>query len=365
MTGEVDQNYTIMLAAALLFVLLAAAVLLIAQGSRSRRERARMLAQLRRDGEAQAERVERLSRAVSESARQMAGMSGALEARMDALTRTNDEKLAEMRRTVGEKLDSRLSESFRVVNGQLADVHRGLGEMRELADNVTDLKKVLGNVKTRGVWGEVLLGNVLSQMFSPEQYIENAQIPAGSATRVEFALKLPARDREAVLLPIDSKFPQEDYLRLAEAEASDDTAARERCAKQLERAVMEQAKLISDKYIQPPQTVDFAVMFLPSEGLYAAVARIGGLIERMQGKYRVLISGPSTLCALLTSLQMGFRSYELEKRSGEALALFDELRGEFVHFQEGIARLRQRLGQAEAELDNLENRVRKISKKLM
>ena len=219
-----------MIAAALLFVLLAAAVLLIAQGSRSRRERARMLAQLRRDGEAQAERVERLSRAVSESARQMAGMSGALEARMDALTRTNDEKLAEMRRTVGEKLDSRLSESFRVVNGQLADVHRGLGEMRELADNVTDLKKVLGNVKTRGVWGEVLLGNVLSQMFSPEQYIENAQIPAGSATRVEFALKLPARDREAVLLPIDSKFPQEDYLRLAEAEASDDTGgARTMC----------------------------------------------------------------------------------------------------------------------------------------
>ena len=365
MAGEVNRDYAIIIAAALLIMLLAAVALLIAQGSRSRRERTRMLAQLRRDGETQAERVERLSRALSESVRQMAGMGGALEARMDALTRTNDEKLAEMRRTVGEKLDSRLSESFRMVNGQLADVHRGLGEMRELAANVTDLKKVLGNVKTRGVWGEALLGNVLSQMFSPEQYLENVQIPEGSATRVEFALKLPARDRETVLLPIDSKFPQEDYIRLVEAENSDDAGARERCAKQLERAVMEQAKLISEKYIRPPQTADFAVMFLPSEGLYASVARISGLIERMQGKYRVLISGPSTLCALLTSLQMGFRTHELEKRSGEALALFDELRGEFAHFQEGIVRVRQRLNQAEAELDNLESRARKISKKLM
>ncbi len=360
-----NMNQSIVFAAVMAAALITAVVLLILQGSRSRRDRSRLLAQLRRENEAQAERVERLSQALNESTRQMANMSGALETRMDALTRSNEEKLTEMRRTVGEKLDSRLNESFKLVNAQLANVHRGLGEMRDLADNVTDLKKVLGNVKTRGVWGEVLLGNVLSQMFSPEQFTENAQIPEGSSLRVEYALKLPARERECVLLPIDSKFPQEDYIRLVEAQATDDAALREKCAARLERAVMEQAKQISEKYINPPQTVDFAVMFLPSEGLYASVAQITGLIERMQSRYRVLISGPSTLCALLTSLQMGFRTCELEKRSGEALVLFDELREEFTHFQEGFTRVRQRLNQAEAELDSLENRSRKISKKLM
>jgi len=266
---------------------------------------------------------------------------------------------------VGEKLDGRLTESFRVVNGQLADVHRGIGEMRELAANVTDLKKVLGNVKTRGVWGEMQLRGVLGQMFAPEQYVENAAIPEGSATRVEFALKLPDRDRGAALLPIDSKFPQEDYVRLMDAEAAGDAELREKCARQLERALLEQAKTISEKYIRPPQTADFAVMFLPAEGLYAEAAQRPGLVERVQAKYRVLIAGPSTLCALLTSLQMGFRSSELEKRSGEVLELFEEMRTEFARFQETIARVRQRLDQAESELDNMESRARKISKKLM
>ena len=173
------MNQSIVFAAVMAAALITAVVLLILQGSRSRRDRSRLLVQLRRENEAQAERVERLSQALNESTRQMAGMGSALETRMDALTRSNEEKLTEMRRTVGEKLDSRLTESFRMVNAQLANVHRGLGEMRDLADNVTDLKKVLGNVKTRGVWGEVLLGNVLRQMFSPDQFIENAQIPEG------------------------------------------------------------------------------------------------------------------------------------------------------------------------------------------
>ena len=342
--------------------LIAVAALLF---GRTRRDREQMLRALRRDGEHQNQGVERLGRAVNESLRQVAELSGALDARMEALTRQNDEKLGEMRRMVGEKLDSRLSESFRVVNGQLADVHKGIGEMRELAANVVDLKKVLGNVKTRGVWGEALLRNILTEMFAPEQYIENAAIPEGSATRVEFALKLPDKERGAVLLPIDSKFPQEDYVRLVDAEAAGDAALREKCARQLERAILEQAKLISEKYIRPPQTVDFAVMFLPAEGLYAEAARIPGLIGRVQAKYRVLICGPGTLCALLTSLQMGFRSSELEKRSGEVLELFDELRAEFARFQEAIVRARQRMNQAESELDAMESRARKISKKLM
>lgn len=351
--------------AVMLLALILMLVLLIAQNRRTRREREHMLNLLHRESQQQEQDMNQLSRSMNDSMRQVAELSGALEARMEALTRQNEQSLNEMRRTVGEKLDGRLTESFRVVNGQLADVHRGIGEMRELAQNVTDLKKVLGNVKTRGVWGEMQLRGILRQMFSPEQYVENAAIPEGSASRVEFALKLPDRDGSAVLLPIDSKFPQEDYVRLADAEAAGDMELREKCARQLERAILEQAKIISEKYIRPPQTVDYAVLFLPVEGLYAEAARLPGLIERAQAKYRVLIAGPGTLCALLTSLQMGFRSSELEKRSGQVLELFDELRAEFARFQEGIVRARQRMNQAENELDAMESRARKISKKLM
>lgn len=347
-----NQNTMLLIAVAgMLLALLIVIILLAAQNGRMRRERMQ-----------QERSVERLNRAMGDSMRQVAELTGTLDARMDALTRQNDEKLSEMRRMVGEKLDGRLSESFRVVNSQLADVHRGIGEMREVAANVSDLKKVLGNVKTRGVWGEMLLKNVLLQMFSPEQFIENAAIPEGSQQRVEFALKLPCTEGDCMLLPIDSKFPQEDYIRLMEA---DDPVQREKCVRQLERALLEQAKIISEKYIRPPQTVEFALMFLPAEGLYAEAARIPGLIEKVQTKYRVLIAGPGTLCALLTSLQMGFRTSALEKRSGEVLELFDELRAEFARFQESMARTRQRITQAEAELDAMESRARKISKKLM
>lgn len=347
--------------AAAMLALIAAAVILAAvivilcvQSARTRRERERLFELMRRESEQRERGASRISRAVGDSVRQVAEMSGAMDARLDALEKQ-----------VGEKLDARLSESFRLVNGQLADVHRGLGEMRDLAANVTDLKKVLGNVKTRGVWGEVLLKNVLEEMFAPDQYEANAAIPEGGAQRVEFALRLPDRERETTLLPIDSKFPQEDYIRLTDAQRAGDAAQAERCLKMLERALIEQAKTISEKYIRPPQTVDFAVMFLPAEGLYAEAARLPGLIERVQTKYRVLIAGPGTLCALLTSLQMGFRTSALEKRSGEILELFDELRGEFAKFQEGIARARSRMDQAEAELDAMEIRARKIGKKLL
>lgn len=342
---------------------------------KSERMQARMLGRLRHDSEEQGKAIEQLAAAMDMTLRRMNETSEAMEARQDRLRRTldermelmnrnNDMKLEQVREAVSEKLDGRLSESFKMVNGELANVHRGLGEMRELSAGVTDLKKMLGNVKARGIWGEVQLRAVMTQMFAPDQYIENAAIPAGSQTRVEFALKIPTAGDAQPLLPIDSKFPQEDYLRLNEAVNSGDRALADKCAAQLERAVLEQARRISDKYIRPPQTVDFAVMFLPIESLYAEVARREGLIEKLQQKYRVLVAGPATLCALLTSLQLGLRTCTLEKRSGEILNMMDEFRVEFARFEESVSRLRQRLDQAEAELDSVEARSRKIAKLL-
>ena len=357
MIDWIRTNPELTLAAAVLLALIVVLTVLVihlrGQSKRMRIERRRLFEAIERQNEQQSRESSQLRGALSDSARQVAELSGAVDARLDALEKQ-----------VGEKLDARLSASFRMVNGQLADVHRGIGEMRELAANVTDLKKVLGNVKTRGVWGETLLRNVLSEMFAPEQYVENAAIPEGTQQRVEFALRLPDRENGAALLPIDSKFPQEDYIRLVDAQRDGGTAEIEACAKKLERALLEQAKTISEKYIRPPQTADFAVMFLPAEGLYAEAARIPGLIERMQTKYRVLTAGPATLCALLTSLQMGFRTSALEKRSGEILKLFEEMRGEFAKFQDGVARARSRMEQAEAELDAIEVKARKIGKKL-
>lgn len=231
--------------------------------------------------------------------------------------------------------------------------------MRELALGVDDLTKLLGGVKTRGVWGEAQLRALLAELFAPGQYIENAAIPEGSQTRVEFALRMPAAGGEA-LLPIDSKFPREDYLRLVDAAETGDREAAQRCAAQLERAVLEQAKLIHDKYVRPPLTTDFAVMYLPTESLYAEVARRDGLVQRMQERYRVLAAGPATLCALLTSLQMGLRTLSLERRSGEVLSMLAGMRQDFERFDESIQRARQRLAQTEAELNVLESRARKV-----
>jgi len=208
----------------------------------------------------------------------------------------------------------------------------------------------------------VQLRALMEQMFSPGQYEENVAIPALSQTRVEFALRVPMADGGDPLLPIDAKFPQEDYLRLVDAAESGDAEQARRCAAQLERAVLEQAKRIHDKYVRPPQTTDFAVMFLPTESLYAEVARRDGLIEKVQERYRVLVSGPATLCALLTSLQMGLRTVALQRRSGEVLSLLAGMKQDFARFDESIQRMRQRLGQTEAELDALEQRARKVVK---
>lgn len=337
---------------------------------RSERRQLRMMGRLRQDADRQSEAVARLGEGLNAALRQIEAMSGAMENRQDRLRRTLDERmelmnqanerrLEQMQALVTDKLDGRLNESFRAVNGQLEGVHRGLGEMRELAGGIADLQRMLGGVKTRGVWGEVQLRALLEQLFAPGQVVENAAIPEGSQTRVEFALRVPAGEGER-LLPIDAKFPQEDYLRLVEATEAGDAETARRCAAQLERAVTEQARRIHDKYIRPPQTTDFAVMFLPTESLYAEVARREGLIGRVQERFRVVLSGPATLCALLTSVQMGIRSVTLEKRSGEVLALLSAMKQDFAGFDASVQRMRQRLTQAEAELDALERQSRKV-----
>lgn len=375
MTMEQMNGGVILAALAILAVIAAAAVAAALLARRSEKRQARALGRLRQDSQRQAQAVMRLGDSLDGALRQIETLSGSMETRQDRMRRTLDERmelmnqanerrLSQMQALVTDKLDGRLAESFQVVNGQLANVHKGLGEMRELALGVTDLKRMLGGVKTRGVWGEVQLRALMEQMFAPEQYVENAAIPALSQTRVEFALRVPTAGGEAPLLPIDAKFPQEDYLRLADAVAAGKAEEAKRCAAQLERAVMEQAKQICDKYIRPPQTTDFAVMFLPTESLYAEVARRDGLIGRVQEKYRVLIAGPATLCALLTSLQMGLRTVTLEKRSGEVLAMLSGMKQDFARFDEAIQRMRQRLSQAEGDLDALEQRARKVVKAL-
>ena len=371
MNAWIEANAAAVLALAVLLCVAAAMLCAALMARRSERRQARALGRLRQDAQRQSEAVLGLHENLNSALRQIESMSGAMETRQDRMRRTLDERmelmnqanerrLEQMQELVSGKLDGRLSESFQAVNGQLERVHRGLGEMRELALGVTDLRKMLGGVKTRGVWGEVQLRALMEQLFAPGQYIENADIPAGSQTRVEFALRMPTAGEAAPLLPIDSKFPQEDYLRMVEAAASGDGELVKKCAAQLQRAVMEQAKRIHDKYICPPQATDFAVMFLPTESLYAEIARLDGLIERAQERYRVLVAGPATLCALLTSLQMGLRTVTLERRSGELLNMLSGMKQDFAAFEDAIQRMRQRLSQAEGELDTLEQRARKV-----
>ena len=355
----------------LLAVMAAALAFTILTSVRERERQLRLMQRARRDAERQERALLRLTEQLDASMRQAAQLSQAMEtrqerlrqtldARVSALQRQNDRSLERVREAVSEKLDGRLNESFKVVNAQLADVHKGLGEMRELTDGMLDIRRMLGGVKTRGVWGEVQLGALMAELFAPGQYVENAAIPEGSQQRVEFALRLPVEDDGERLLPIDAKFPQEDYLRLVRAREAGDAEAARRCASQLERAVLEQAKRIHDKYVQPPKTVDFAVMFLPTESLYAEVAGREGLIERAQARFRVLVAGPATFAALLTSLQMGLRSVALERRSGEVLDRLHAMKQDYDRFDESIQRMRQRLAQASGELDALEARAKKV-----
>ena len=327
-----------------------------------RRDNRRQAARLRLRVEQQQRQMERLGDALDH----LSELTGEVTQRQDRLRDAVDASLRDMRESSGaqmERVNQRLDGRLSAVNRQLEDVSRGLGEMHELADGFGDLKKVLGGVKTRGIWGEVQLGALLQEVLPRGQFVENAAIPAGSQTRVEFAVCVPTQDGQA-LLPIDSKFPQEDFLRLAEAQADGDAARVERCAARLEKALTEQAKLISEKYIRPPQTVDFAVMFLPVESLYAEAARRAGLCESLQRRYRVLTAGPNTLSALLVSLRLGFKTIRVQERSVEVMRALGALREEFDRYEEAEAQARRRLDQAAEAMDALGARTRKLGRAL-
>lgn len=309
----------------------------------------------------QEERAGQMSAAVTANLTQ-------LDARMESLRQANDRQLSEMRRTVDEKLteslDKRLNESFAQVSQRLEQVYKGLGEMQSLAVGVGDLKKVLTNVKTRGIWGEMQLGSLLSAMLAPHQYDENVAVVPGSAERVEFAVRLPGKDADTLYLPIDSKFPQEDYLRLVEAGQSGDAAAAEAARKALVQRMKQEAKRISTKYVRPPYTTDFAVMFLPIEGLYAEVVQAPELCETLQREHRVVVAGPSTFTALLNALQMGFRTLAIEQRSSEVWTLLGAVKTEFDKFGDVLEKTRQRLVQATESIDSAFTRTRAIQRKL-
>ena len=277
-------------------------------------------------------------------------------------------QLDEMRSTVDEKLnkslDEKFSNSFSLVSQRLEQVYKGLGEMQNLAVGVGDLKKVLSNVKTRGILGEIQLGSILAEILSPTQYEENAATKQGSRNRVEFAVKLPADEGGFIYLPIDSKFPGDTYLALRDAVESGDKAQIEVCEKALLGTIRNEAKDIHDKYIDPPHTTDFAVMFLPFEGLYSEVVN-RGMVEELQHKYKVSIAGPSTMAALLNALQMGFRTLAVQKRSAEVWDVLRSVKKEFDSFADVLEKTQTRLDQANKELDNLVGvRTRQMQKQL-
>jgi len=292
----------------------------------------------------------------------------ATQSGMSQLRSENDRQLTEMRKTVDEKLtetlNKRLNDSFAQVSTRLEQVYKGLGEMQTIASGVGDLKKVLSNVKTRGIWGEMQLGTLISQMLAPEQYMENVAVTPGATERVEFAVRLPGRDSEAILLPIDSKFPQEDYLRLVDASQSGDAAAVEAARKALHQRILTEARRISSKYIRPPHTTDFAVMFLPVEGLYAEIVRDMEQVDAIQRDLRIVIAGPSTFSALLNALQMGFRTLAIEKRSSEVWKLLGAVKNDFGQFADTLEKTQQRLRQASDTIDTAFTRSRSIERRL-
>ncbi len=292
-----------------------------------------------------------------------------IESRLESIQKDNAEKLEKMRATVDEKLhatlEQRLGEAFKTVSDQLNKVHAGLGEMQSLAAGVGDLKRVLTNVKTRGTWGEVQLENLLDQILTKEQYGKNIETRPGSGERVEIAIRLPGRQGEGqVWLPIDSKFPVEDYDRLLAAQDAGDIAGMDTASKAIETRLKLEAKSIRDKYIEAPHTTDFALLFLPTEGLYAEALRRPGLSDLLQRDYRVTIAGPTTLTALLNSLQMGFRTLAIEKRSSEVWQVLGAVKTEFGKFGDVLAKTREQIQKAADTIDTAEVRTRQISRKL-
>ncbi len=251
-----------------------------------------------------------------------------------------------------------------LLENMLASVYKGLGEMQSVASGVGDLKKVMTNVKTRGIWGEIQLGNLIRQSLAPGQYEENAEVVPGSGERVEFAIRLPDQSGNTVWLAVDSKFPQESYLRLVDASRREDAAAAEEAKKALIRRIRAEAKTISEKYISPPHTADFAFMFLPTEGLYAEVLQSPDVVESVQREQRVVIAGPGTFSAMLSALQMGFRTLTVQQRSSEVWRLLGQVENEFARFTESLETARLRLNQAEEALDTASSRARSLQRKL-
>jgi DNA recombination protein RmuC len=336
-------------------------------------------------GEAQAARIKEIGDLQRESlasfSQQLANISrlneeklesvrGTVENKLTELHKSNEEKLEKMRATVDEQLhtalEKRLGEAFSTVSERLELVHKGLGEMRALTSDVGDLKKVLSNVKVRGTWGETQLRALLEQILTKDQYAENVAVRPGCAERVEFAIALPGQSEGGIplWLPIDSKFPLEDYQRLVTSSEEGDAASVAEAQKALRGRVIEEAKKIRDKYLEPPHTTDFGILYLPIEGLYAEVLRIEDLCDILSRDYRVVPAGPTTLTALLNSLQMGFRTLAIEKRSSEVWILLGKVKTEFDKFGTVLEKTRQKLEQAGKELENAEVRTRAIKRTL-
>jgi len=324
-------------------------------------------AALKRLSDAMVEQLRALSEA---NDRRLTEVRSTVETRLQAMQADNEKRLEQMRQTVDEKLhatlEARLGESFKQVAERLDQVHKGLGEMQRLASDVGSLNRVLSNVKTRGIFGEVQLAGLLEQVFTPEQYGVNVETVPGTGARVEFAIRLPGRGHEALplWLPIDAKFPREDYERLLEAQDRGDAPAVEQASKAIEQRLRLEARSIRDKYLAPPHTTDFAFLFLPTEGLYAEALRRPGLMESLQREHRVVLAGPTTLLATLNSLQMGFRTLALEKRSSEVWQVLGAVKTEFGKFGDILAKTRKKLDEASNTIASVETRTRVMGRAL-
>lgn len=292
-----------------------------------------------------------------------------VDEKLSAMSAGNEKKLEEMRRTVDEKLETtlnqRFGESFGRVNERLEMVNRSLGEIRGLSAELTDMKKIFSNVKTRGVWGEVQLAQILEEILTPDQYVANFSTGAKSEERVEFAVCLPGRDEQqgTVYLPIDSKFPVEDYARLAEAAEAADNVAVAECRKALERTLKTEAKMIRDKYIEPPKTLDYGIMFLPTEGLYSEALRLPGFME-YAAEQRVMVTGPTNLAALLNSIKMGFKTLAIEEKSGEIRKMLAMVKTDMAKFAVSLEKAQKKIAEADKTIGEASHRTELITKRL-
>lgn len=309
-----------------------------------------------------------LDRIMESNEQRLTRATDVLQQGLNKLQHDNEAKLEQMRQTVDEKLNAslekRLNESFKIISERLEQVYRGLGEMQTLAQGVGDLKRVLTNVKTRGVYGEISLNSLLEQILSTSQFEKNVQIKPNSQERVDFAVVLPGKDESKIYLPIDAKFPIEDYQRLVDAVDRGDLVEVDAARKLLEKRVKTEAKSISEKYIVLPKTTDFAVMYLATEGLYAEIVKNPGLVEQLQRQYKIIVCGPTTITALLNSLQLGFKTLSIEKRSSEIWQLLGVFKQDFEHFATLLAKTQKKLEEATDTIEGASKRTQIIAKKL-